>query len=166
MFPNHQTKWKMKLKEIKWWRSMRIDSRGRRGTNPVYSPSRTLHHSAPPLLAPRCAAKLSRLRRESSLRRPAPSSLVVAGGGRDEKWAGRRTGQVRALFHFNDTSFQVLWLSHDFSLPKDLQRPKKIINYTGSLDPGTLKNKFSWSKSKWNTWLNCLLPRACLDTQW
>ena len=82
-----------------WWRSMRTDSWGRRrGTNPVYSPSCSLHHSAPPLLAPRCAAKLSRLRRGSSIRRPAPSSLVVPGGGREERRLGRRrTGQVEAL---------------------------------------------------------------------
>ena len=70
----------------------------RRGTNPVYSPSCSLLLPAPPLLAPRCAAKLSRLRRESSIRRPAPSSLVVPGGGCEERRAGRRrTGQVGAL---------------------------------------------------------------------
>ena len=57
-----------------------------KGTNPFYSPSLHTSHG-PPLLAPRCAAKLSRLRRESSLRRPAPSSLVVPCGGRSERRA-------------------------------------------------------------------------------
>ena len=67
---------------------MRIDSRGEeKGTNPIYSPSCSLHLPAPPLLAPRCAAKLWRLRRQSSIRRPAPWSLVVAGGGREVRRA-------------------------------------------------------------------------------
>ena len=78
---------------------MRIDSReGEGGLTPFILLPCSLLLTAPPLLAPRCAAKLSRLRRESSQRRPAPSSLVVPGGGREERRAGRRiTGQVRAL---------------------------------------------------------------------
>ena len=80
-------------------------------TNPVYSSSLLTSHG-PPLLAPRCAAKLSRLRRESSIRRPAPSSLVVAGVDRSERRAGRRrTGQVGALSLFKDVSSILIGLS-------------------------------------------------------
>ena len=69
--------------------------------------------TAPPLLAPRCAAKLSRLRRETSIRRPAPSSLVVPGGGREERRAGRRrTGQVGALSLFKDVFSILIGLPH------------------------------------------------------
>ena len=87
-------------KTIYKWGTMRIDSQGRRrGLTPFILLPLTLLLTAPPIIAPRCAAKLSRLRRESSIRRPAPSSLVVPGGGREERRAGRRrTGQERAFF--------------------------------------------------------------------
>ena len=70
-------------------------------TNTVYSSSQLTSPHGPTPPSPRCAAKLSRLRRESSKRRPAPSSLVVPGGGREERRAGRRrTGRVGALSLF------------------------------------------------------------------
>ena len=113
------------IKEVE---AMRIDSRERRrGTHPVYSPSCSLLLTAPPLLAPRCAAYLLRLRRESSLRRPAPSSLVVPGGGRSERRAGRRrTGHVRAPFFFKP--FQITHLTiHSISL---MQSKNKLLKKT------------------------------------
>ena len=79
---------------------MRIDSRGRRrGLTPFILLPRTLLLPATPLLAPRCATKLSRRSRESSLRRPAPSSLVVPGGGREERRARKeKNGASKSVF--------------------------------------------------------------------
>ena len=75
--------------------SMRIDSRGEeKGTNPIYSPSCSLHLPAPPLLEPRYAAKLWRLRLQSSIRRPAPWSLVVSGGGGEVKRAMKEKNEA------------------------------------------------------------------------
>ena len=65
----------------------RLHRERRRGLTPLILLPRTLHLPAPPLLAPRCAAKARRLRRRASLRRPAPWSLVVAGGGREVRRA-------------------------------------------------------------------------------
>ena len=83
-----------KTSSKKKWRSMRIDPRERRrGLTPFILLPRPLHLTAPPLLAPRWGAKLFRLRRKSSIRPSAPSSLVVQGGA--ERWDGRgrrRTG--------------------------------------------------------------------------
>ena len=98
----------MKTSSKMKWRSMRIDSRERRrGLTPFILLPRSLLLTAPPLLAPRWGAKLFRLRRKSSIRPSAPSSLVVLGGGREERRAGRRRmGQAGALFQFCYTSFQ------------------------------------------------------------
>ena len=114
---------------------MRIDSwERRRGTNPVFFPSRALLLTAPPLLAPRCADKLSRLRRLSSLLSPASSSLVVPGGGRDERRTGRRrTGQVRAPFIFTDTSFHIPWFSLTCSQRRAFQKSPSFYNRRGGL---------------------------------
>ena len=100
---------------------------GEGGLTPFILLPRTLLLTAPPLLAPRCAAKLSRLRRESSLRRPAPSSLVVPGGGREERRAGRRrTGQVRAPLFFKP--FQITHLTiYSISL---MQSKNKLLKKT------------------------------------
>ena len=65
----------------------RLHGERRRGLTPFILLPRTLHLPAPPLLAPRCAAKARRLRRRASLRRPAPWSLVVSGGGREVRRA-------------------------------------------------------------------------------
>ena len=73
----------------------------RRGTNPVYSSSLLNSPHGPPLLAPRCAAKLLRLRRDSSIRRTAPSSLVVPGGVRDVRRAKKeKNGASWSPVHF------------------------------------------------------------------
>ena len=107
---------------------MRTYSRGRRrGINTVYSPSRSLLLPAPPLLAPRCAAKLSRLRRESSLRRPAPSSLVVQGGGREERRAMKeKNGARESTFPSTVISLHLVFaclLSHE-----SLTLSNKLVN--------------------------------------
>ena len=90
----------------KRWSAMRIDSgEGRSSLTPFILLPSSLLLTAPPLLAPRWVAKLFRLRRKSSLRPSAPSSLVALGGGREERRAGRRrTGQVGALSLLQRTS--------------------------------------------------------------
>ena len=82
---------------------MRIDSRGRRRglTQFILLPQLTSPHGPTP---PRSEvrAKLFRLRRKSSIRPSAPSSLVALGWGPEERLEGmRRTGQVGALFEFS-----------------------------------------------------------------
>ena len=127
------------------WRSMRIDSReGDGGLTPFILLHRTLLLTAPPLLAPRCAAKLSRLRHKSSIRRPAPSSLVVAGGGREERRAGRRrTGQVGALSLFKDVFSILIGLSLHTVL-KNHHSLEENHAFLNSVAPPPFRVAFDW----------------------
>ena len=102
--------------------------RGEGGLTPFILLPCSLHISAPPLLAPRCAAKLSRVRRESSIRRPAPSSFIVPGGGREERRTGRRrTGQVGALSLFKSVFSILIGLSLHKSLKTIIVGEKTTI---------------------------------------
>ena len=77
---------------------MRIDSReGEGGLTPFIILPCSLLLTATPLLAPRCAAKLSRLRANvlHAAQLPRRSSSWVGAVRRDER-GRRRTGQVRA----------------------------------------------------------------------
>ena len=87
----------------------------RRGLTPFILLPRTLHLPAPPLLAPRCAAKLWRLRRQSSIRRPAPLSLVVSGGVCEVR---------RAMKEKNGASLSPVL----FQLTKTSSSPKRMMS--------------------------------------
>ena len=107
----------------KWWRSMRIDSPGRRrGLTPfILLPAHFTTRPHPSSLrgvrlnVRGCAAKVlyaAQLPRRSSSR---------VGAERWDERGRRRTGQVRAPFHFNDTSLHIPWFSHSLTRPKVLQ---------------------------------------------
>ena len=128
-------------KQQKWWRSMKIDSRGRRGgLTPFILLPRTLLLTAPPLLAPRCAAKLVRIHRESSLRRPAPSSLVVLGGAvrRDER-EGEERGKLEPRSFLSLKPIWFLWETIDIwfilIILKNLNWPIKIGDRSRGVQP-------------------------------
>ena len=112
----------------------------RRGLTPFILLPRSLLLTAPPLLAPRWGAKLFRLRRKSPMRPSAPSSLVVLGGGREERRARKeKNGASRSPFSILRHIISPLWKTSSNS--QGLPKQKKVDTFIYIIRPRVVDSR-------------------------